>query len=574
MVAKFDKSGKHIESISDDDIKVICFLKDVTDGRQYVKLSFSIPGEEQSPKAIVPLKDVNSKDIVDYLPDIYIMRFSSNSQQAVYMRQIISEAQHSNCPRYDIIKQGYSTDAGGNLLYGFGDCIIGSDSSRCAVWNPKNLKANIDLITKTSYVKLFDWVYAWAKQSEHLAALLIVALSPFVYPICKELYSPSEALNAYLVGKTGSGKTSFATLLTDLFQGKEYSFSLIANKEVFYELVKHRSHVPILIDDLNKSASSYNNHKKIGKASDLLQTKSSAGTFDGDLSAEDLKKISLIITAEETLRSPSSMNRCVVIKFPDSFDANLLTELQTNNLFPMLAYRLISWICHSREEICKRVANEILKMKPKLPYESITSSGEARMCMSYKTMLITQTVIMEFVKLCIRGQDNYMKKYIKLNDCITNGIIDAIRNTKEAARRFEDNNALAFLVNLFKYDPDRVIAKSVGEYFSSDDKIIFGYEGIYYFRGEKMQEYLKSHFYTISNKKFSSELEREGLLYTRNKDKDRSYPLPKELRKRYNEDVRYYRIYADKLNSLVANNCDTIFELFGSHIENIKKKGI
>ena len=78
-------------------------------------------------------------------------------------------------------------------------------------------------------MEIFNWVYAWTKHAYHLTALLIVALSPFVYPILEELLPGTEALNAYLVGKTGSGKTSFATLLTDLFQGRDYSFSLIAN---------------------------------------------------------------------------------------------------------------------------------------------------------------------------------------------------------------------------------------------------------------------------------------------------------------------------------------------------------
>ena len=562
MIAKLDKSGKDVD-ILEDDVKVLCFLKDVN-GRLYVKLSFQIPQEERSPTAIVPMKAVNSKDLLNYLPENYVIRFASSLKQQAYMRYIIYEAQNV-APCYDMVKQGYNTGSHGELLYGFGDVIIGSQSPKCFVWNPNELRANMSLIKKTRCMELFDWAYAWTKHAEHLAALLIVALSPFVYPILKDLSPQSEALNAYLVGKTGSGKSSFATLITDLFQGKEYSFSLIANKDAFYKLIKHRSHIPILIDDLNKSAASDCNYKKIGKLSEIIQTKSSAGIFDGDLSAEDMKKISLIITAEEALKAPSSMNRCVVIKFPYSFDAELLTEMQTNNLFPTLVYRLVSWICHGREEICKRVANELLNMKINLPYESITSAGEARIGMSYKTMLITQVVVMEFMKCCIGKEGRYMKKYNKLKERLTDGITEAVRNTKEAARSLDENNVLTFFVDLFKYDPDKVIAKSVDEYFNSNGKLIFCYEGIYYFRGEEMQKYLKSRFYTISNKRISDELQQEGLLYTRKKEC--SFPLPKKIRNHYKQGAeRYYRIYADVMDSLVESKCDSVLELFGSSL--------
>lgn len=572
MLAKLNKRGKKIEKKFEDDIKVVCFLKSINDGHKYVQLSFDIPREGRAPMVLVPMSVVNTKELSNYLPENYVMRLSSAGQQAVYMRQIISEAQQNKgVPCYDMINQGYNTDSKGNLSYGLGDMIIGYHSPKCSVWNPNELRANTDLIKETSYVELFDWVYAWTKHSDHLTALLIVALSPFVAPILKELLPQAEALNAYVVGKTGSGKTSYASLLTNLFPGGEHCFSLIADPSSFYDLVKHRANIPVLIDDLNKSSSSQNNCKKVQKLSEIIQTKSSGGRFTDDVSAENLKKLSLIITAEESLRAPSSMNRCVVIKFPDTFNQETLTEMQANNLFPALVYRLIDWICGGREEICESVANALLGTKLNLPYESITSSGEARIAMSYKTMLITQAIIMEFMqRFCTQREDNFMKKYNKLNNRITQGITEAVRNTKEAARSSDESGVIAFFVNLFKYDLDNVIARDDDEYFDSGNKLIFHYDGKYYYKGEKMEKYLKEHFYTISKTKLAVELEREGLLYTRDKDKDRSYPLPKKLRKKHDDDLRYYRIYASAMDSLVASKCDNVIELFGTSLNKYK----
>ena len=98
-----------------------------------------------------------------------------------------------------------------------------------------------------------------------------------------------------------------------------------------------------------------------------------------------------------------------------------------------------------------------------------------------------------------------------------------------------------------------------------DEKIIFYYDKKYFFRGEAMHAYLKQHFVDLSSKKLSSILKNAGLLCTRKKEL--SYKLPKELRKKFGlGDTRYYRVYSNVLDSLVADRCDNIIELFGSHL--------
>ena len=120
MSTKLDKSGKCIESISEDDVKVVCFLKDDT-GRPYVQLSFSIPGEERAPTVLVPMAEVNSKALLlSYLPENYVIRFASSAKQHAYMRQIISEAQKSDVPCYDMIKQGYNIGPKASCYTGLG----------------------------------------------------------------------------------------------------------------------------------------------------------------------------------------------------------------------------------------------------------------------------------------------------------------------------------------------------------------------------------------------------------------------------------------------------------------------
>lgn len=564
---KFDSNGKTINRILENDIKVVRFQKSLKDGRKYVQLSFAVPGEKRALEALVPMAVVNSKDILKYLPEGYVVKFNPpTSQQTAYMRRIISDAQANNYCCCDMVEQGYNVGSDGRLIYGFGNLIVGDRSDvDYQVFNPLKLRADVKRIKETSRLDIFDWVYQWTEQEKYLSALLMVALSPFVYPILEKILPQSEALNAYVVGRTGSGKTSYAGLVTNIFQGKEFSYSLIADKESFYELIKNRSCIPVLVDDFNKSASHQDNYKKIAKLTELIQTKSSAGSFNKEISAENVKKISLIITAEESLKASSSMNRCVVIKFGDSFDEVALSQFQENNLFPVLAYRLVAWICLHFKDVCEKVRMRLVNSRVELPYKSIVGSGESRIRMSYQVMLVVQATLMEYLNTCMKCNESYGKKYTKIADSITQGIAESIRYTKEASRSTDENNIVHALVDLFKYNLDDKIADTPDEYFRTRDRLIFRHEDYYYFKGGDMARYLSERFYKISNKRISGELQKEGLLCVRKGEC--SFPLPKKLRKKYDQDgVRFYRIYADVLDALVKDSCDNVLELFGSSL--------
>jgi hypothetical protein len=203
--------------------------------------------------------------------------------------------------------------------------------------------------------------------------------------------------------------------------------------------------------------------------------------------------------------------------------------------------------------------------RPQLPYESITSAGEARIGMSYKVMLITQLVLQEFLLAGVDSNNCHHKKYNKITERLTSGIIGAIRHTKEASRSPDENNIVHALVDLFKYNLDDKIADTPDEYFRTRDRLIFRHEDYYYFKGGDMARYLSERFYKISNKRISCELQKEGLLCVRKGEC--SFPLPKKLRKKYDQDgVRFYRIYADVLDALVKDSCDNVLELFGSSL--------
>ena len=384
-----------------DDIHVLSFVKTIDNKHTFVELSFQIPGQDTSPSVLVPMSEINTSEITEHLPDGYVMKFQSKRTQAAYMRSVIAEAQKDkNTPYYKLLRPGYNTLENGRLAYVFGDVVVGKLQNHYYPYNPEGLTVNKRLLKIHSH-DLFDWTYRWA-ESPCLAALLLVALSSVTFPIVTELSPQSEALIGFIQGKTGSGKTAYATLITDLFQGKGFSFSLIAPKKVFYDMVKCRSNIPILIDDLSASASVSDNQKKIGKLTELILTKSSSGSYMDGVSSHDMRELSLIVTAENTLSgAPSSMNRSVVIKFPESLDTETLTFMQEHNWFPALVYKISFWICLNREEITKRVVSSILNTKEILPpFQNIPCAGAARINMSYKTLLITKMVLQDFFQHC------------------------------------------------------------------------------------------------------------------------------------------------------------------------------
>jgi hypothetical protein len=242
-----------------------------------------------------------------------------------------------------------------------------------------------------------------------------------------------------------------------------------------------------------------------------------------------------------------------------------LSQFQENNLFPVLAYRLVAWICLHFKDVCEKVRMRLVNSRVELPYKSIVGSGESRIRMSYQVMLVVQATLMEYLNTCMKCDESYRKKYTKIADSITQGIAESIRHTKEASRSTDENNIVHALVDLFKYNLDDKIADTPDEYFRTRDRLIFRHEDYYYFKGGDMARYLSERFYKISNKRISVELQKEGLLCSRKGEC--SFPLPKKLRKRYDQDgVRFYRIYADVLDALVKDSCDNVLELFGSSL--------
>ena len=548
-----------------NDIQVQRFLKCINSGDRFVQLSFEIPGKKSPTKIIIPMSIVNTNDIVDYLPAGYVMKFPSKKEQAIYMRSVISQSQTDDVAYHTMLLPGYN-QVGNSLLYVLGGTILGNRMLKnYFAHNPDLLKVDKELIESTKSSELAEWIDKWSEHS-HLSALLLTALSPFTYPIVQELSPKSESLNAFIVGKTGSGKTSYASILTDIFQENGLSYSLLAPTKDFFDLVRNRSHVPILIDDLSSSASANHNQKQVEKLTQLIMGKSAAGGVSKGVSAEHLKKISLLITAESSVKAPSTMNRCLVIKFPERFDQQHLTDMQAHNLFPVLVVHLIRWICYNQDTILKRISSKLLEKKQiEIPHQNIWCSGGARIEMTFKSLLLVQMVLLDYLEHGLRISS---EKILSLEKNFTIGISEAIRHTKEASREIDDDSILPIFLDLFKYNPDGIIAYTPEAFFDDDDndeKIIFHYDKKYFFRGEAMHAYLKQHFVDISSKKLSSILKNAGLLCTR--DKELSYKLPKKLRKQFDlGDTRYYSVYSNVLDSLVADRCDNIIELFGSHL--------
>ena len=76
-----------------NDIHILGFLKSIDNGHTFVQLSFDIPRQKQSTSVVVPMSKVNGAEILDYIPEGYVIKPSSKREQISYMRTTIFEAQ-------------------------------------------------------------------------------------------------------------------------------------------------------------------------------------------------------------------------------------------------------------------------------------------------------------------------------------------------------------------------------------------------------------------------------------------------------------------------------------------------
>lgn len=537
-------------------VKIKGLYQLINSEKWFVILRFELPEYGLSNKNYtIPLSDISVRGLDKYIPEVFCLSGLSRKEtlKAVHMTITNFVAEHP-CSE-QLLPQGYSFIDNSAWVYTLGDIFIGNapDASNLLPYNPKPL-----IIPELSPImpnKWFDWCKTFCQQSPEKAALFLCALTPLIYPVAVQTKSPTNPVHAYVVGPTGSGKTEFSRLLTQIGGMDTGGSNLGSDKSNILELQSHFTDRPFLIDDMNLSSSLREIEKKKSKLSEIIQLTSSGGMAKVNNQPINLTRTSLIITGEFLLDSPSTINRCLVIEFCKGFDSKNLTYLQENKTdFLCFWISFASWICNHAMHLSEHISelHKIGQFDYRGNHEDADKyAGYPRLMSSHKTLRITS---MLFLK-CLTAYQINDKEIKIMGSLLDTGIETAIQTTLSAVcNKAPISDILGAILHVFLEDRDGIVAYNYDEYrHKKHKKIIFRHKASFFCRGKALSEYLSMKLQrNVSAKEISKELNSANLLVYYGGEA--TGHLPPKLAEKEGENVRYYRLNVAQLSELVVES--------------------
>ena len=443
-------------------------------------------------------------------------------------------------------------------VYVLGNEILNRGNENVCPYNPTDtVFSNASVIYPKDVI---PWVKLFLEQGPDKSVLLLAAITPFLKPFTDSFNLPSKTITAFIVGKTGTGKTSFCRLLTS-----NAGINLGTDTAALYSALQSYTDIPVLIDDLNLSSSSREMEKKLERISSLIQLTSSGGKTIVRGKEIKISRLALLITAEYLPKASSTINRTVVIRAGDSFSSEALTELQASeNMFNHFSILFLEWLLTYENKLHGMIADQLAKdtFEYKGRHGSQNEySGFSRIMASHKLLKIAGYLLLT----CLYYSNELTSKELeRLSRIVEDGITTAISDTLELVRSAPvDSKILAVLLEILHTDPDKIMAKSYTK-FKESKKLMFRYkDDYYYFKGETLARYFSSKCgEEISTKKLSAEFFDAKLLVPYGGELTMKLPLDIVGKKKHSK--RYYRLsipamedfldkaypgYLEKLNS-------------------------
>ena len=234
--------------------------------------------------------------------------------------------------------------------------------------------------------------------------LAYVFMTPLNGMLREEGKEPCFSL--YLIGKTGSYKSSISKLLLCFFGGFSYAtpspVTFLDSKNAIGRKLGVGADLPLLLDDRRPTNNStdkqiYEGTEKF--VSSAIGDRAARGRLNADSSAKEsyIAKSNLIVTAEEAFVNigSSSIARSVSIELePGSINFNGLLYLQDNpQHFNKVMQLYIQWVIKNWEQI-KQSSDKLLK-----EYREVFSeAGHARLATAFSQMLFGYHMFLCFAK--------------------------------------------------------------------------------------------------------------------------------------------------------------------------------
>ena len=329
---------------------------------RYVAVKFS--DDINSQVVRIPQTDIQSMHIKKYIPKWFRLNMVMiPAVEKVICNHIIRRSRELKPKQYRMVHQGYNF-LEDKVIYVWGDKIINCpDQEKYNIadkyYSPKFKNHKIG--------ESLDFILRFSNLGEHMdrkndfcfpAVLIIAALVPFVLPLIDPAKREMYNFVTYIIGPSGTGKTSVAKLLTNFLYDDikcENCINMIdlASDDKSIESFSRFKDCAVLLDGLKKNDDRSLVHTKETNASKVISSLRGTGNYDKK-STNVMINAHVFMTADYYI-DKAMINRVLAVKMPDVFNRELLTWLQDNrDLWLNIVDAFISAICRFFDTISRR----------------------------------------------------------------------------------------------------------------------------------------------------------------------------------------------------------------------------
>lgn len=361
-------------------------------------------GKEKNNEIIeIPLNKLKSNKIFEYIPSNFFIYEGTDKFKGNFICNKILQDLKSIT-----IEEIYALEPGHNLIEGkhlfcLGNCIINSDNGlnrKCVSLSDKILKSSMKNISYMKWINIFCRL-----DKDTMPVLLLSVIVAITRPLLKEagidtLFVP------YIYGETGKGKSTYAKLLTDIFENVPNHLTFSSDIMSIREMMAQTRDFVILADDLNCTSSSRVKASKEAKVSEIIQQ-----AANGDLirykGTESCFKGLLFVTAEYVLKNESTINRCILIHLLNEMDTEKVNLLkQGYGLYIKFLKDYIAYVYNDYENFVKHIKDLKEVISVKNTYNRDAYKGIIRLEQTEKTLMVILNILMDFFKNNLKLPDN------------------------------------------------------------------------------------------------------------------------------------------------------------------------
>ena len=444
------------------------------------------------------------------------------------------------------LPQGYST-YGGDSYWRFGNRTFTSKDNQeyLAIYHEEE-----ESIVRQTVDECFEKAFQYCFIDKNVAPLIFLDLgSTFWYNILRDAGFSQRHTN-YIVGQTGTYKSSIAREPSMVYETK-CSISLSATEAALVDRIDSNRTAPMLIDDFNKSDYSAEVAERGRKLAKILQNYADNEEFVKMSGKKQIRRkmmTTLIVTAEETLKNYSTLNRCLITT-PDNVDVAILSKVQADNrengIFASLYCHLIQYTLDNEERLKKKLNDSVHRI-----YQGSMGYDEYKKCDGYSRVMASYT----YCRAMLILWNDFMNECTSFSDKLRNEILQKMNNALEISVKTTlgflsppdwNKTMLEWICDaIHKADKNNRLASRKKD-FEKNSKYIGVWDQekkILYIPLEKLSDIVSAEAKRrISGKQVSDVLYGSGFLRTES-SRYRSRPIPKSK-----SNARYLHIKMEKM---------------------------